>query len=228
MRAFDRTGSRAAAPDPEQDRSLVAGAVAGDRRMFAELYRRHLDAVYLRLTRMIGPVPERDDLVQHIFLDVHRALPRFRGEAAFSTFLHRIVVNVACEHLERRRRGGGLVLEEQHLDELIDPTDSPELRARQRQELSMAWRQLEELSPKRRIAFVLVVVEEMSLREAAALAGASPDAVKQRVLEARRDLNRGRIERDREPEPEPESESAEREGRPLPERRDRALPGDRK
>jgi len=190
------TGGASAA----EDARLIAGVLRNDRQMFAELYRRHVDSVYARLTRVVGPVPERDDLVQHIFLDVHRALPRFRGEAKFSTFLHRIVLNVACEHLERRRRQRGRTrdLESQQLDGVIAPEASPEARVRARQELAEVFRRLESLSPKRRIAFVLVAVEGLSLEEAAALAGCSPDAVKQRVLEARRELARGRADRDAE------------------------------
>jgi RNA polymerase sigma-70 factor (ECF subfamily) len=189
---------RSAGEEAAEDARLIAGAVAGDRGMFTELYRRHLDGVFARLTRLVGPAPERDDLAQQIFLDVHRALPRFRGDAAFSTFLHRIVVNVACDHLERQRRrdGRALALEPRHLDELVAPDASPETRARQRQELAWALRRLDALSPKRRAAFVLVAVEGLSLEEASALLGRSPDAVKQRVLEARRELSddRSRME----------------------------------
>jgi RNA polymerase sigma-70 factor (ECF subfamily) len=182
----------------EEDARLVAGAVAGDRRMFTTLYQRHLDGVFARLTRLVGPAPERDDLAQQIFLDVYRALPRFRGEAAFSTFLHRIVLNVACDHLERQklRKGRTQPLEPRHLDELVALEASPETRARQRQELAWALRRLDSLSPKRRVAFVLVVVEELSLGEAAALLGGSPDAIKQRVLEARRQLAEERGQRE--------------------------------
>ena len=61
------------------DARLVDAAAGGDRQAFAELYRRHLDRVYARLTRVIGPTADRDDLVQQIFLDVYRALRRCRG-----------------------------------------------------------------------------------------------------------------------------------------------------
>jgi len=181
---------RSGAPDAAKDANLVEAAAGGDRRAFAELYRRHLDAVYARLTRVIGPVPERDDLVQQIFLDVYRALRRFRGDAAFSTFLHRIVLNVACEHLERRRRGRGRSepLEARQIGTLIAPGASPEQRARQREELARLFGLLEALSPKRRSAFVLVAIECLPLEEAAALLDARPAAIKQRVLEARREL----------------------------------------
>ena len=188
-----RAGSEAAV-----DAALVRAAAVGDRAAFTDLYRRHLDSVYARLTRVVGPTPERDDLVQQIFLDVFRALPRFRGEAAFSTFLHRIILNVACEHLERRHRGRGRSqpLDDRQLETLIAPGASPEQQARQRDQLRRLFSSLEQLSPKRRAAFVLVAVEGVPLDEAAPLLGANAAAVKQRVLEARRELA-GALERDR-------------------------------
>ena len=94
---------------------------AGDAAAFRELYRRHLAIVHARLTLMVGPGPERDDLIQQIFLDAYRALARFRGDARFGTFLHRIAINVACDHLERRRRSSARYapLEEAQLDRLV-------------------------------------------------------------------------------------------------------------
>jgi len=182
---------RAAGDAAADDATLARAAAAGDRRAFADLYRRHLDSVYARLTRVVGPVPERDDLVQQIFLDLHRALPRFRGDAALATFLHRIALNVACEHLERRRRSRARseALDDRQLETLIAPGASPEQRARQRQELCRLFDLLEQLSPKRRAAFVLVAVEGLPLEDAAALLNANPPAIKQRVLEARRELS---------------------------------------
>jgi RNA polymerase sigma-70 factor, ECF subfamily len=178
------------AAEAAEDARLIAAAEGGDRGAFDKLYRRHLDSVYARLTRVIGPAPERDDLVQQIFLDVYRALRRFRGDASFSTFLHRIVLNVAYEHLERRRRGKGRnePLEPRQLETLIAPGVSPEQRVRQREELTRLFALLERLSPKRRAAFVLVAVEFLPLEEAASLLGANAAAIKQRVLEARREL----------------------------------------
>jgi RNA polymerase sigma-70 factor (ECF subfamily) len=179
-----------AATDAAEDARLVEAAAGGSRGAFADLYRRHLDGVYARLTRLIGPAPDREDLVQQIFLDVYRALRRFRGEARFSTFLHRIVLNVAAEYLERRRRGTGRnePADARQLDALIAPGASPEQRTRQREELCRLFALLERLSPKRRTAFVLVAVECLPLEEAASLLDANPAAVKQRVLEARREL----------------------------------------
>ncbi|HEY0714710.1 MAG TPA: sigma-70 family RNA polymerase sigma factor, partial [Polyangia bacterium] len=88
----------------DRDEDLVARALRGDRQAFDDLYRRHVDLVWGRLGRLIGPDPEREDLVQQTFLEVFRGLPRFRGDARFATFLYRVMLNLACDHLKRRGR----------------------------------------------------------------------------------------------------------------------------
>jgi RNA polymerase sigma-70 factor (ECF subfamily) len=173
-------------PAASGDAALLAAVRDGDVAKFRDLYRRHMDRVYAQLTRLVGPVPEREDLMQHIFLDVYRAIPAFRGEATFGTFLFRIVVNVAYEHLRRSRRYQALSAED--MDELVDPAASPEARARHREELCLLFDLLRRVKPKKRVAFVLVAVEGMSYEDAAALVGANAPAVKQRVLAARREV----------------------------------------
>jgi len=174
----------------QDERTLVAAAARGDAAAFRELHRRHLPTVHARLTLMVGPGPERDDLIQQIFLDAYRALPRFRGDARFGTFLNRIAINVACEHLERRRRTRSRYepLDEAQLDRLVAPDASPESRASQRQDLAQAFEHLEAVRAKKRIAFVLVAIQGMSLDEAADLLDANAETVKQRVLHARKEI----------------------------------------
>lgn len=181
----------ATAPAPRtDDAALVERILAGDERAFATLYRAHVDRVYGLLTRLLGPVPEREDLVQQVFVDVYRALAGFRGEAALATFLYRIATRAAYDHLSRKRRRRTAAELDESCDELAADEPSPAERAQRRRELERAFELLGRLTPKKRIAFVLVVVEGMSLREAAEVVGATPDAVKQRVLHARREIER--------------------------------------
>jgi RNA polymerase sigma-70 factor (ECF subfamily) len=170
------------------DAVLITAARAGDGAAFSRLFRRHVDAVRTRLTRLIGPVAERDDLVQNVFIALHRALPAYRSEATVSTYLHRIAVNAAYDHLRARRRQGDGA-RPLDVDELVDGA-SPALedQVAARADLSRLLALLDQLSPKKRIAFVLVAVEGCSLAEAAALIGAAEDTVKQRALHARREL----------------------------------------
>jgi RNA polymerase sigma-70 factor (ECF subfamily) len=183
--------SRSVSPPgkPEaDDAALIAAARQGDGAAFARLFRRHADAVRTRITRLVGPVAERDDLVQRVFIAFHRGLAVYRGDAKLSTYLHRIAVNMAYDHLRDRRRAadseGGP--DPERVTEPASPTLEDQIAARA--DLTRLLGLLDRLSPKKRIAFVLVAVEGCSLAEAAALIGARQGAVKQRTLSARRDL----------------------------------------
>jgi RNA polymerase sigma-70 factor (ECF subfamily) len=171
---------------------LVERAAAGDRRAFDELYREHVGAAHRLLTRLVGPVPERDDLIQQVFLEAFRALPQFRGEASFGTWLHRIVVRLAYRHLRRQRR----TTWDEVPEELAATTMSPEHAARRQEELRRALAYLALLKPKKRVAYVLRVVEGMSFEEIGELVGANAPAVGQRVKHAQRELA-AMVERDR-------------------------------
>jgi len=175
--------------EPEtDDPALIAAARTGDGAAFARLFRRHADAVRTRITRLVGPVAERDDLVQKVFIAFYRALPGFRGEARLSTFLHRIAVNTAYDHLRSRshRADGAGPLDGEASVEHSSPALEEQVAARA--DLARMLALLDQLSPKKRIAFILVAVEGCSLAEAATLIGAAEDTVKQRALHARRDL----------------------------------------
>lgn len=169
------------------DDALAAAAGSGDAGAFAELYARYVDRVYMRVVRLVGPGPDSEDVLQQVFLALHRALPRFRGESLISTFLYRITINVAYDHLRRRIRRP-VEHDDAALDVLIDDAPTPADRVHRRDELRQIFALLERIKPKKRIAFVLVAVEGLSLAEAADLVGARIEAVKQRVLHARREL----------------------------------------
>jgi RNA polymerase sigma-70 factor (ECF subfamily) len=180
----------ASAPQPEQhseeDRLLAQRAGRGDREAFGMLYQRHVERVHRLLGRLVGPDADREDLVQMVFLDVYRALAGFRGEAAFTTWLHRIVVHTAYEHLRRRKRAANPPLGELPTPESL--AVSPEELLRRRQQIRRVLACLDRLKPPKRIAFVLRTIEGLSLEEIGLLVGATPAAVSQRVRHAQREL----------------------------------------
>jgi RNA polymerase sigma-70 factor (ECF subfamily) len=71
---------------------------------FEALVREHQSMVFRTLTRMTGPGPHVEDLAQEVFLRLYRALPEFRGHSALTTYLFRIVINIAQDEWKRRRR----------------------------------------------------------------------------------------------------------------------------
>src|SRR4051812_20180015 len=90
------TPSARVAPDEAE---WIRQAREGDERAFARLVDRHRDRAFALASRMLRSPAEAEEAAQDAFVRVWRALPRFRGEAAFSTWLHRIVVRCALDRL---------------------------------------------------------------------------------------------------------------------------------
>ena len=81
----------------------VTQALAGEQMSgFDELYSKHYRRVYSICLRMTGNVAEAEDLTQEVFIQLHRKLGSFRGESAFTTWLHRLTVNQVLMHFRKR------------------------------------------------------------------------------------------------------------------------------
>jgi RNA polymerase sigma-70 factor (ECF subfamily) len=98
------------------DPDVLARAQAGDHYAFAQLYALHKRRIYSLCLRMVSNVAEAEDLTQEAFLQLHRKIATFRGDSAFSTWLHRLAINVVLMHL--RKKGLSLI----SLDEAMEPT----------------------------------------------------------------------------------------------------------
>src|SRR6202451_3649410 len=115
------TGRAAMASSPNAvEVDLLARAQAGDHHAFAHLYSLHKRRIYSLCLRMVGNIAEAEDLTQEAFLQLHRKIGTFRGDSAFSTWLHRLAINVVLMQL--RKKGLSLI----SLDEAMEP--APEER----------------------------------------------------------------------------------------------------
>ncbi len=100
--------------DVEAD--VLTRAQAGDHQAFAQLYSLHKRRIYSLCLRMVDNIAEAEDLTQEAFLQLHRKIATFRGDSAFSTWLHRLAINVV---LMRLRKKGLQVIS---LDEAMEPS----------------------------------------------------------------------------------------------------------
>ncbi len=107
--------ARPAAMSNAADAEVLALAQAGDHRAFAQLYSLHKRRIYSLCLRMVGNIAEAEDLTQEAFLQLHRKISTFRGDSAFSTWLHRLAINVVLMQL--RKKGLSLI----SLDEAMEP-----------------------------------------------------------------------------------------------------------
>jgi len=94
----DKTTAAKAASETQ----LIARAQQGDEAAFAALFNAHRRRVYSLCLRMTGDTTEAEDLTQEAFLQLFRKISTFRGESAFTTWLHRLVVNVVLMHLRKK------------------------------------------------------------------------------------------------------------------------------
>jgi RNA polymerase sigma-70 factor (ECF subfamily) len=173
-----RVGPGGDGVDPE----LVARCRRGDRDALEELVLLTTGRAYRLALRIVGDPHEAEDVVQDAFLRMFRALPAFREEARFETWMHRIVVNAALNRLRSLGRFGEL-LEEQVLD--APAPDRPADRAADRDALD---RSLALLPSGQRIAVLLKDVVDLSCREIADELGIEEGAVKVRLHRGRRRL----------------------------------------
>lgn len=174
-------------PAPAEVAALLERARRDDPAAFRALFHGHVRGVHRVIRRIAGARADVDDLVQTTFVEAFRSLPTFRGEAMFSTWLARIAVRVSLR--AARWRGHASISLDDTAERASDGPD-PERIAAAREALAAVEALLGELRPKRRAAFVLHVLEGYSMDEVAAILNASTTAVKVRVHDARRQLER--------------------------------------
>jgi RNA polymerase sigma-70 factor (ECF subfamily) len=91
--------------EAELDEDLVRRFRAGEAQAFTDLVLRHQQRVYSLCLRVLGDADAAADVAQDTFLTVLRKLDGFRGDAAFTSWLHRVTVNACYDELRRKRRG---------------------------------------------------------------------------------------------------------------------------
>ncbi|HMK31950.1 MAG TPA: sigma-70 family RNA polymerase sigma factor [Terriglobales bacterium] len=169
----------------------IARAQRGDADSFEVLYGLHKRRVYSLCLRMTGNSAEAEDLTQEAFLQLYRKIATFRGESAFSTWLHRMAVNVVLMHLRKKS------LNQVSLDETLEPQqeDSPR-RDFGAEDTSLAGsvdrvhleRAIGSLPPGYRMIFVLHDVEGFEHNEIAEMMGCSIGNSKSQLHKARMKL----------------------------------------
>ena len=166
------------------DLELIRAAAAGDAAAFEQLYRQHYRRVYSLCLRMLGSQTQAEDLTQEVFLQVFRKLGSFRGDSAFTTWLHRLTVNQVLMHFRKR----GVKLE--HTSEEGDFTNVVDTPLQSTRRISMVDRlalekAIAELPPGYRTVFTLHDIEGYEHEEIAGMLGVSIGTSKSQLHKAR-------------------------------------------
>lgn len=175
----------ASTPGPDQ---LVARCQQGDKAAFRDLFLRHRSDVARIVTRMLGPVPEVEDVIQDVFVQVFRTLKDFQGKSKFSTWLHRVAVTIVLMHRRAQRSRPYLVAELQA--EVRGEELGPDEDVIRRERIRAFYEVLERLPEKKRTVFILHEIEGLNPSEIAQVVDAPRLTVRTRLFYARRDIIR--------------------------------------
>lgn len=167
--------------------SLVARCKEGDSQAFRELFRAHRQEVARLAFRMTGSSADLEDLVQEVFLQVHRSIGDFRGEARFSTWLYRLTVNVVLMQRRAAKSRPQLVGELPGAPPK-DPRMLPDEQVARHRRVAAFYRMVDRLTEKKRTVFVLHELEGMTPADIAKVVGAPVLTVRTRLFYARREL----------------------------------------
>ncbi len=165
---------------PLDDLTLVVRAQEGDVRAFETLARRHQDALYRVALRVLGDPAEAEDALQEALLSAWRRIDRFRGDAAFSTWMYRIVTN-QCVVALRRRRPQPVA----DAGRELAASDSPERAAELDAELAALGRAVQDLPDDLRVCWVLRELEGLGYAQIAEVTGAGEPTVRGRIHRGR-------------------------------------------
>jgi len=162
--------------DGRTDQELVTAHRAGDPDAFGELFRRHKDRMWAVAVRVCGDRELAADCVQDAFLAAYRRADTFRGDAAVTTWLHRIVVNACLDRLRRSKPTASLTEHE--------PADPRDDHAATEARLDVQ-RALERLPEGQRLALVLVDLQGLPVAQAAEILQVAEGSVKSRCARGR-------------------------------------------
>ena len=166
--------------------NIIARARRGDADAFEQLVIAYRDQVFRLALRMCGNEADADEAAQEAFLSAWKALPNFRGDSRFSTWLYQLTSHAAIDLLRREKRQ--IAAEDITEVSVSDPGPSPQQQA-ERSETRQAVRDaMGQLSPEYRQIVVLRFLQELSYEEIGAVLKLPPGTVKSRLNRAKAQL----------------------------------------
>lgn len=173
------------------DRRLVDRARQGDQDAFAQLVERHTKLVYSLALQKVQNHHDAEEVAQTVFLRAWQALPSFRGDAAFATWLYRLTSNACVDLLrQRQRRGEPLSLQDPHLPQVAGHGPDPAELAHRQEQRAALMDAIDRLPDHARSVLLLREMEGLSYEEIARTLDIQLGTVRSRLARARSSLGK--------------------------------------
>jgi len=184
--------------EPIDDHELVEAARRGDRDAFRTLFERYHRRAYALAFGVLRHPDDALDVVQDAFIKAHKYLDKFEGNSSFYTWLYRIVMNLAIDHLRKHRRVKPVELDEQKLDDTAGDDvllpkilgSNPGRALMDKQIRARIDEALATLSDNHRAVLIMRELEGMSYEEMAQAMGCSKGTIMSRLFHARKNMQR--------------------------------------
>lgn len=167
---------------------LLSRARSGDSAAFGELVERYRDNVYRLAYRMCGNAHDADEVAQEAFVAAWRALPNFRGDAKFSTWLYRLTTNAAIDLMRREKRH--CTASEEDVPELADTSDAPQQQLERTEQRRAVQNALADIGEEYRQVLLLRYMQELDYGEIADALALPVGTVKSRINRAKAALKK--------------------------------------
>lgn len=178
--------------DREVDQQLVERVQRGDRHAFDLLVAKYQRKLGRLISRFVRDPAEAEDVTQDAFIKAYRALPGFRGDSAFYTWLYRIGINTAKNHLlaNKRRAPTTTPFDSEDAESfedaaLLREVDTPENELMSKQVVDVVQASLQQLPEDLRSALTLREIEGLSYEEIASVMNCPIGTVRSRIFRAR-------------------------------------------
>jgi RNA polymerase sigma factor (sigma-70 family) len=177
-----------------EERDLIKKIIEGDREACKELYDQFSSRVYNTVLGILQNVEDAEDTTQEIFLQIYRSLESFKQESSLSTWIYRIAVNKAFEHIRSKRRKKRFAIVKSIFtgEETEEPVDfvHPGIIEENKERGVILFRAIDKLSEKQKSAFILNKIENLSYKEIGEAMKLSLSSVESLIYRAKENLKK--------------------------------------
>ncbi len=179
-----------------EDNTLIAAIQSGNEAAFRQLVEHHQDRVVNTCYGYVHDAEDAEDLAQEVFIEVHRSVHQFRGDAKLSTWIYRIAVTKSLDHLrakKRKKRFSSLFrtsIDDGAATALSDGAATPDQQLEDEQRKQILLHAIQQLPDQQQTAFTLSKYEDLSYKEIAEVMDTSVASVESLLFRAKKNLQK--------------------------------------
>ncbi|MCU7693734.1 RNA polymerase sigma factor [Haoranjiania flava] len=174
--------------------AIIQHIKSGQKEEYRHLVEKYYERIFYTALGFLHCKEDAEEITEDVFIKAYYAIPTFRGDAAFSTWIYRIAVNL-CKNQLKKRRLHNAIMDISTLNFLADKSANPQKALENKDESELIEKAISLLPPKQNTAFVLSKYNELSQKEIASIMKISEGAVEQLLVRAKNNLRNYLVKR---------------------------------